>query len=303
VRGQPYRYRSGDEDSGRWDGFGFRDSDIVISTRSRSGTTWTQMICALLIFQIPRLPAPLGQLSPWLDHLVKPRDEVFALLERQRHRRFIKTHTPLDGLPLDPRVTYLVTARHPLDAAVSLYHHSANIDRARMRELTGRPMPTQPPGPRKPLRDWLLGWIGNDADPRTALDSLPGFMWHLSDAWARRAEPNVALLHYDELSADLAGQMRGLARRLAITVPEPAWPGLVRAATFERMRAGARESAPGLGILKSRTEFFRRGRPGAAREILTEDEIAGYHARVAAMAPPGLLAWLHEPRDYPVTPV
>jgi len=25
-----------------------------------------QMICALLIFQTPELPAPLAQLSPWL---------------------------------------------------------------------------------------------------------------------------------------------------------------------------------------------------------------------------------------------
>ena len=47
----PVRYRSDDEDSGRWSGFPFRDGDIVISTRSKSGTTWMQMICALLIFQ------------------------------------------------------------------------------------------------------------------------------------------------------------------------------------------------------------------------------------------------------------
>jgi hypothetical protein len=125
------RYRAHDEDSARWDGFAFREGDIVISTRSRSGTTWTQMICALLIFQTPDLPAPLGDLSPWLDMLVVPREEVFARLEAQDHRRFIKTHTPLDGLPIDGRATYVVVARHPLDMAVSLYHHSANIDRAR----------------------------------------------------------------------------------------------------------------------------------------------------------------------------
>ena len=34
-------------------------------------------------------------------------------------------------------------------------------------------------------------------------------MWHLSDAWARRGEPNVLLVHYDDLLADLEGQMRG----------------------------------------------------------------------------------------------
>src|ERR671920_1326290 len=107
------RYRSPDEDSGRWDGFPFRDGDIVISTRSKSGTTWMQMICALLIFQTPHLPAPLPALSPWLDWLIVPREEVIDRLQAQQHRRFIKTHTPLDGIVLDPRATYIVAARHP----------------------------------------------------------------------------------------------------------------------------------------------------------------------------------------------
>ena len=63
-RSIPVRYRSPDEDSGRWLDFEYRDGDIVISTCSKSGTTWVQMICALLVFQTPELPAPLGELSP-----------------------------------------------------------------------------------------------------------------------------------------------------------------------------------------------------------------------------------------------
>ncbi len=135
----PFRYQSADEDSARWTGFPFRDGDIVISTRSKTGTTWVQMICALLIFGTPELPAPLAELSPWLDHLIEPQDAVYARLAGQQHRRFIKTHTPLDGIPLDPRASYIVTARHPLDMFVSLYHQADNIDRTRLRELTGRP--------------------------------------------------------------------------------------------------------------------------------------------------------------------
>jgi hypothetical protein len=53
------RYTSSDDDSMRWHAFQFRHGDIVISTRSKSGTTWVQMICALLIFGEPELPAPL----------------------------------------------------------------------------------------------------------------------------------------------------------------------------------------------------------------------------------------------------
>ena len=290
----PVRYCSADEDSARWAGFPFRDGDIVISTRSKSGTTWMQMICALLVFQTADLPAPLGELSPWLDWLITPRDEVYARLSAQPHRRFIKTHTPLDGIPLDSRATYLVVARHPLDMAVSLYHQGDNIDHARLRQLTGQPEPAARPGPRPQLRDWLLDWIDDDASPREQMDSLPGVMWHLSDAWGRRSEANMILVHYEDLSADLAGEMHRLARLLGFAVPGKTWPALVRAATFEQMRASAGRFAPDpSGVLKDAAAFFRRGISGSGRELLTDDELARYHARTAQMAPPSLLTWLH----------
>ncbi len=307
MPGVPYRYQSPEEDSGRWLGFPFRDGDIVISTRSKTGTTWVQAICALLIFRTPEFPAPIARLSPWLDHLVAPRDEVYARLAAQQHRRFIKTHTPLDGIPLDPRASYIVTGRHPLDTAVSLYHQGDNIDRAKVRALTGAAEPAKPRPPRKPLHDWLLAYITGDAapwivrtHPREDLDSLPGLMWHLSDAWARRREPNVMLVHYDDLSADLAGQMHRIADRLGISIPDQAWPALVQAATFEAMRSSADRLVGNPGVLKSTAAFFRRGSSGAAREILSDDEIAAYHARAAQLAPEDMLGWLHSPASNPM---
>jgi aryl sulfotransferase len=288
------RYRSSDEDSGRWDGFEFRAGDMVISTRSKSGTTWMQMICALLIFQTTDLPAPLATLSPWLDWLIEPRDQVFARLAAQPHRRFIKTHTPLDGIPIDPRVTYIVVARDPLDLAVSLFHQGANLNQARIAELTGAAAGRTEPAPAgKPpdVRAGLLRWIEQDVAPADDLDSLPGVMWHLTDAWRR---PGVLLVHYADLAADLDAEMRRIAERLGISVPAELWPDLVDAATFGRMRERATELAPDpAGIMKDRAAFFRRGRSGAGRELLTDDEVERYRARAASLAPPDLLAWLH----------
>ncbi len=287
----PLHYQSHDEDSGRWLGFRYRPGDIVISTRRRTGTTWLQMICATLIFRGPDLPAPLWRLSPWLDHTIVPLDDVYTQLAEQQHRRFIKTHTPLDGIPLHPQVTYIVTARHPLDMYVSLCHQLDNIDHSRLWQLTGR---AAPPGPSESLHDSLLRWIEDEGDPHAFPESLPGVLWHLSDAWARRGEPNVLLVHYDDLSADLEGQMRGIAWRLGIDVPEQAWPALAQAATFERMRDRADRLVPGApGIVKDTASFFHRGTSGAGREVLSDEEMAGYHARAARLAPPDMLEWLH----------
>src|SRR5258707_8802090 len=95
------RYEASMYDSSRWDGFELRPGDIVISTPPKSGTTWTQMICALLVFQEPVLRQPLSTVSPWLDMLSRARRDIVADLEGQTHRRFVKTHTPLHGLPID----------------------------------------------------------------------------------------------------------------------------------------------------------------------------------------------------------
>jgi len=302
VGGGPVRYRSADEDSGRWRGFPFRAGDIVISTRSKSGTTWVQMVCALLVFQRPDLPAPLAELSPWLDWLGEPLDRVLARLERQRHRRFVKTHTPLDGVPLDRRATYVVVARHPLDMAVSLHHQGDNLDRARIAELTGGAPPGSPPTPRpsappRPdLHDWLVAWTRATPSHLDQMDSLPGVLWHLADAWARRHEDNVVLVHYDDLVDDLEGEMRRLAGLFGIAVPEAVWPRLVEAAGFDAMRSAADRLAPDPGgILRDRRAFFRRGRSGAGRELLTPDELAAYESRVVAALPADLVAWLHRP--------
>ena len=59
MRKAPIRYRSIVADSTRWEDFPFREGDIVISPPSKCGTTWTQMICALLVFQTPDSPGRL----------------------------------------------------------------------------------------------------------------------------------------------------------------------------------------------------------------------------------------------------
>ncbi|CAN5740956.1 glycolipid sulfotransferase [soil metagenome] len=288
------RYVSPDEDSARWDDVVFRDGDIVISSRSKHGTTWLQMITLLLIHQRSELPAPLAQLSPWLDHLVEPLDTVIARLSAQDHRRVVKTHAPLDGIPLDPRVTYLVVARHPLDAAVSLYHQAANMDRERLHHLTGAPLPPSSSVSRPTVQAWLSHWIEHDAEPAAELDSLPGVLWHLTDAWSRRDAANVVLVHYADLLADLDAQMRRLAERLDIAVDTGDWHALVDAASFDRMRARAEHLVPDpVGVLRRPAAFFRNGTSGGGAASLTPAQFRQYHHRAAALAPPDLLAWLH----------
>jgi hypothetical protein len=291
-------YRGGLTDSERWDGFAFRPDDVVISTPSKCGTTWLQMICALLILQQTDLPAPLTELSPWLDMRLRPIEKVRRRLDAQRHRRFIKTHTPLDGLPSAPGVTFLVCGRDPRDAAISMDHHRENLDGEtinRLLQASDGSLQERATAPKLDHRSRVLRWIEIDDSPETNLSSLRGTTWHLNGAWTRRHDPDVILVHYADLSTDLEAQMRMIAGRLGITVPADRWPALTEAATFSRMRANADTTAPDerVGLLTDRGRFFHAGTSGQWQSLLTPDDLHRYGDRLGTLAPADLISWMH----------
>ena len=288
--------------SDRWDGFEFRDDDIVISTPPKCGTTWMQMQCALLLFRTPDLPAPLAHLSPWLEMNTRPLPEVLEQLAGQTHRRFIKTHTPLGGVPWDDRVTYLHVARDPRDVALSWDNHLSNIDGDRflaaraaavglddLAEL-GMDSPPEDPPEDPVLRFW--GWIEGDgvSDGNSGLAAL---IHHSGTFWAARHAPNVHLFHYADLRSDLAGQMARLAAALGV---QPPTDELVEAARFESMKARAAELVPNSDtpFWNNSAQFFDKARAGDWRELIGEEGLPRYDAAVAtATTDAELAAWLH----------
>ncbi len=278
-------------DADRWAQFPIRLGDIIISTVPKSGTTWIQMICALLIFQTPALAAPLPELSPWMETHASGSCEIYAKLAAQQHRRFIKTHVPLNEIPADSRATYIVVARNPLDIAISKHYQTTVLMTA-----DNHGWPSGNERPPETARQWLLDNIDEMGTARNSyFDTL---LKDLSCTWERRAEPNVVLVHYEDLSADLPGEMHRLARRLDITVPEDKWPSLVQAATFKQMQAAADQlqplqNAPSMDVSKGHAAFFRKGSSGDGRALLAEAEAARYYTRAAQVAPQELLAWLH----------
>lgn len=297
------RYQSLVNDSARWDGYRPRLGDIIISTPPKCGTTWLQMICALLVFQTDALPAPLTTLSPWVDMQTAPIDEVLASLEAQTHRRFIKGHLPLDGLPFHDEVTYISVGRDPRDVALSWDNHVLNMNlevfmNARLAvggleelERFAAEMEAPAETPLERFRQWMEATPPLDA----MSTSLQGVLHHQRTFWDRRDEPNVLLLHYADLSADLDGQMRHISSELGIDVPEGRWTALVQAATFGEMKQRAAELAPEstMGLWQDPDRFFNRGTSGAWREVLTDDDLVRYDERVNGMIDPDLAAWLH----------
>lgn len=297
------RYRNFLWDSARWEGFEHRSGDIVISTPPKCGTTWTQMLCALLIFDGPRFPAPLGEVSPWLDALTRPIEEVRAIYAAQRHRRFIKTHTPLDGLPLRDDVTYVVVGRDPRDVAISMEHHLANMDFGRLLVLRARSVgaeaaprsPAPAPASDDPKGRFLAFVEGGEGGPVTNLETV---LHHLDSAWQRRGAHHVALFHFADYREDLPGEMLRLARVLGVPLDPDRAARLAAEAGLERMRERADEVVPGasLGQWKDTAAFLRAGATGEWRSRTDEASLRRYRERVASLVSPDLAAWAHRGR-------
>ncbi len=67
--------------------------------------------------------------------------------------------------------------------------------------------------------------------------------------WEIRHLPNLMLLHFNELhfnelKADLPGQIRRIADFLEIPVDESRWPAILEHCSFDYMKANATKSVP-----------------------------------------------------------
>jgi hypothetical protein len=266
-----------------------------------------QMICALLIFQCTTFDQPLDSISPWLDAQTRNLDDVIADLEAQQHRRFIKTHVPLDGLPFHSEIAYICVGRDPRDVAISWANHvdNANVDaffdaRARavglddLAEIYGDSAPAVPHGADAVGQFWA--WVDDVTPIELTPSNLALTMHHLTTFWDARDRPNVTFVHYADLQHDLPGEMGRLAHRLGIDVREASFPDLVAAARFEAMRDRADELAPdsSQGLWRTNRQFFNTGRTGQWQTVLANhDDQRRYAARVRELAPPDLVEWAH----------
>ncbi len=280
---QTRRYHNHALNSAAWDQFQPRPGDIIIATALKAGTTWMQTIVGNLIFQDAPMPGPLWQLTPWLDSRFCPLAEELARLEAQTHRRFLKTHLPLDALPYYPEANYIVVGRDGRDVFMSLWNHYRHMQPTIIERQNQWPERANDPYPPCPddIHDFFRDWISKSWLPWEQ-DGFPfwSLFYHLQSWWAYRHLPNILFVHFNDLLADLDGQMRRIAAFLNIPVNEAVWPELVDKATFKTMKAHAADVVPGSGgfLVGGAQQFLHKGTNGRWRGILNPTELEQYEA-------------------------
>ena len=226
-------------DSTIWNDFKFRDDDIVIATYAKSGTTWLQQIISQLIFNGEE-GLEVAEMSPWLDLRVPPKEVKLPEVEAQTHRRFIKTHLPVDALVFSRKAKYIYIARDGRDVMWSMYNHHSNANAAWYGALNDTPGRVGPPIEKPPesVRQYFLEWLDKDGYP------FWSFWENLRSWWAIRDLPNVLPLHFAALKEDMDGQIRRIASFLEIEVDPATWDAIIEHCSFAYMKKNAAKSVP-----------------------------------------------------------
>jgi aryl sulfotransferase len=240
----------------------------------------------------------LLQVSPWIDGRFEPVESIYERIEAQKHRRFLKSHLPIDGLPFYDDVKYIHVARDGRDAVISWHHllrSSPESHRDRLSKIglddssIGRPFPMIPQDPADFFKLWLTTPV---VEGQT--DGLPALSYFEFEAsfWAERHRSNILLVHYQDLLDNRDEEMRRIADFLEITLDTGTWTSIVQAAGFSAMQAASDELMP---WFKNRG-FFNKGTNGRWRGVFTPVDLELYDRKVSEKLSPALAAWLSHGR-------
>lgn len=260
-----------------------RPGIVWVASFPKSGNTWTRTF----LHNLARLFAgedeaqsinEMGRFSTW--EIRKPnytealgfeptedhRNEIAAVRHQVQQRIadeydgliFIKTYQAMVMDRGHSTINFAVTSgaiyivRNPLDVAISYAHH------------IGRPI------------DDAIVSIGT-RDVETAITEKAVYEVYGSwsqhvHSWTRKPHPAIYVMRYEDMVSEPTGTFGGLVRHMRLeATPEQIVEAIDRS-SFEKLRAqedrdGFRERPEGAD------RFFREGRPGQWREVLTSEQV------------------------------
>ncbi len=278
-------------DSTRWQAFAPHPGDIVIATPYKSGTTWMQIIVMHLIFQDLQA-RPIPELSPWLDLRFSPVADVLKKIDGQEHRRFIKTHLPLDGLPYYEQVKYIVVGRDARDVFMSMWNHygvftDEDYEKANANSPDA-PLPRRPEAIREFWKWWIsTGWFEWESEGYPFWSN----MRHVQTWWDFKHLPNILFVHFNDLLGNLAGEIQRIAAFLEIDLAPTIHSNIAEAVTFKNVKAKDEV------LLPQEKFLIHKGTNGRWRTVLTAEDLEMYYAAVARELSPDCARWLENGRN------
>jgi len=238
------------------------EGDVFVCTFAKSGTNWMMQIAHQIAFRGAGEYAHIHDVISWPDmpnrgsrKLSIPLDDYCVRDASPTKLRVIKTHLAARFVPYDEQARYLVVVRDPREIFVSSYHFAAGV--------AGPLMPT--------LETWLELFLTQDFPFNF------GSTWaeHAAGYWALRDKPNVLVLFFADMKADLPGTVRQVADVLGVQLTSAQLRAVVERSSFSYMSGIENKFTPipsgalpwGHGL-----KMMRAGNSGGSGELLSPEQ-------------------------------
>jgi aryl sulfotransferase len=170
-----------------------------------------------------------------MDLRVPPKEVKLPFVEEQTHRRFLKTHLPVDALVFSEKAKYIYIGRDGGDVVWSLYNHHSNANQGFYDALNNTPGLVGPPieTPPEDIRQYWLDWFEQDGFP------FWSFWETLRTWWSIKDLQNVYFVHFADLKKDMPSEIRRIADFLGIPINESSWSSILEYCSFDWMKENA----------------------------------------------------------------
>ena len=191
-----------------------------------------------------------------------------------------------------PNAKYIFVGRDARDVYWSWHNHHSNFTPATL-EFINSLYPGEPDVgyPDPDVRIAFNHWLERDAYPNWP------FWSHVQGWFDARHLPNLRLVHFADLKADLEGEIKKLAAFLEIEVAPETWPAILEHCHIDYMRELAIRNERMKTVFKGGgATFINKGTNGRWRDLLTPDDLAKFAAVVAQNLTPECARWLETGR-------
>ena len=238
--------------------FQARESDVLITTAPKAGTTWMQQILHQLRTGGDESFSSIDDVVPWLERqrADKSLQEVLDYYEAIPDPRVFKTHCTAEQTPGIGIANIILTSRDPRDCCVSFYHHLQNMtDEARQQANMTAP---------KTFNEHIDRWL-----------EFAAWYRNIKSWWPYHDHPKVLWLRYQDMKSDLAANIDRIVEFLHWDVSPEQRERAIEYSSFQWMKAHDEKfSSQGdtdKPLFKA-GQFIREGKVGKHREIMTAEQ-------------------------------